>query len=261
MRHIIGQTDHALVCTPLVARSADEILAELVSILLKKPDIVEWRADFFADISQTNQVIEVAKAIKETAGNIPVIFCLRSAKEGGHTIPLSAEQIAEVNIAVCRNTSIEYIDCELGSNPLYIRKLKDEAEITGKKIIGSFHNFNCTPNREELIKKLLQVVKYRLDVGKVAVMPQSMEDVLTLLSVTLEAKSKLGIPIIAISMGKQGIASRLIGSMFGSAVTFGVGSQASAPGQVPIEDLKIVQSIIAKSLDGETRQQKTGTGI
>ncbi|HWR44530.1 type I 3-dehydroquinate dehydratase [Sporomusa sp.] len=248
MKHIIGHTDQPLVCAPLVARSANEILVELVSVLSKQPDIIEWRADFFADISQTNHVIEVAKTIKETAGHIPIIFCLRSVREGGHPIPLSPQQVAEVNIAVCRNTTIEYIDYEICNNPLHIRKLKDVAEMKGKKIIGSFHNFNCTPSREELIKKFLLVVKYRLDVAKVAVMPQCMEDVLTLLSATLEAKSKLDIPLIAVSMGQQGIASRLIGGMFGSALTFGVGSQASAPGQVPIEDLKAVRSIIEKSM-------------
>jgi 3-dehydroquinate dehydratase-1 len=248
MKHMIGQTEQPLICTPLVATSANEILLELTSVLTKQPDIIEWRADFFEDISQADQVIAVANTIKKTAGHIPVIFSLRSAQEGGQPIPLSQEQAAELNVAVCRNTSIDYLDCELSSNPLYIRKLKDVAEMTGTKIIGSYHNFSCTPGREELVNQFSQAVKYRLDVAKVAVMPQCMEDVLTLLSASLEAKSKLSIPLIAISMGKQGVASRLIGGMFGSALTFGVGLEASAPGQVPIEDLQAIRSIIEKSL-------------
>lgn len=248
MVKVIGATDMPLICAPLVAGSKAALLAEAASVLAKKPDIIEWRADFFASIDQMDAVIDVADEIKQIAGDIPVIFTIRSIREGGQPIPLSDQAVTELNAAICRNTGIEYVDCELSNKPEHIRFLRAEANRTGTKVIGSFHNFQRTPSLEELAQKFSEAELYQLDVAKVAVMPQNLDDVLVLLSATLRAKSSLKIPLITMSMGKFGAVTRMIGGVFGSSLTFGVGSQASAPGQVPIEDLQTVLAIVQKSM-------------
>jgi len=50
------------------------------------------------------------------------------------------------------------------------------------------------------------------------------------------------------SMGGLGAVTRLFGGVFGSSVSFAVGQNSSAPGQVPIEDLNTVFKIISKSI-------------
>jgi 3-dehydroquinate dehydratase-1 len=50
------------------------------------------------------------------------------------------------------------------------------------------------------------------------------------------------------SMGGYGALTRLVGGMFGSALSFAVGAAASAPGQVAIEDMDTVLEILQKSL-------------
>jgi len=40
------------------------------------------------------------------------------------------------------------------------------------------------------------------------------------------------------SMGPEGAVTRLAGGLFGSDITFAVGLQESAPGQIPIKELK-----------------------
>jgi 3-dehydroquinate dehydratase I len=40
------------------------------------------------------------------------------------------------------------------------------------------------------------------------------------------------------SMGGIGLVSRLAGEVFGSAATFGAGDQVSAPGQIPVPELR-----------------------
>jgi 3-dehydroquinate dehydratase-1 len=45
-------------------------------------------------------------------------------------------------------------------------------------------------------------------------------------------------PIITMSMGGTGLISRLAGECFGSSATFGAGSQVSAPGQIPVSELR-----------------------
>ncbi|ATW28329.1 3-dehydroquinate dehydratase [Candidatus Formimonas warabiya] len=248
MSKMIGASEQPLICTPLVGKKRENVLGELADVLAKKPDIIEWRADFFEEIDQTDRVINLAKEIKEMAGDIPLIFTIRSIREGGQPIPLSDEEAIELNATICRNTKIEYVDCELSNKKEHIQYLRKIAAENGTRIVASYHNFDSTPSQKFIAQKLEEAEQYQLDVAKVAVMPQKLEDVLTLLSVTLEAKNRLKIPLITMSMGKYGAISRMIGGVFGSALTFAVGAKSSAPGQVPIEDLKTVLEVIERSM-------------
>ncbi len=248
MSKIIGEGTQPLICTPLVGRKQETVLTELADVLEKKPDIIEWRADFFDAIGKTDEVVALANKIKEIAGDLPIIFTIRSAREGGQTILLSDREAIELNAAICTNTSIEYVDCELSNLPEHFQQLCKVARENSTKIIASFHNFHFTPSKKSLEQKFVQAEQYGADVAKVAVMPRTLEDVLTLLSATLEAKKKLKIPVISMSMGGLGAVTRMFGGVFGSSVSFAVGQSSSAPGQIPIEDLDTVFYIIKKSM-------------
>ena len=248
---VIGEGTKPLVCTPLVGRTKEVILAELSNVLIKEPDIIEWRADFFEGVDNTNEVIAIAKEMKEFAGNIPIIFTIRSIREGGQPITLSDCETIELNSTICTDTSIEYVDCELSNTPEHFEQLRKVAQANGTKVIASFHNFSSTPSKDILNGKFTQAELYGADVAKVAVMPQNLEDVIALFSVTLEAKNRLKIPVISMSMGGLGAVTRMFGGVFGSSVSFAVGQSSSAPGQVPIEDLKTVFHIVGKSMGCE----------
>ena len=243
----IGQ-GKPLICTPLVGNTEETVLIQLAQVLAKKPDIIEWRADFYQDIADTDKVIALGGQIKKAAGEFPVIFTIRSAREGGQSISLTDRQAIELDAEICKQTDIEYVDCELSHQPEDIAFLRDIAHNNNAKIIGSFHNFHATPSLDELAGKFSQARDLKLDVAKVAVMPQNKQDVLTLLQATLEAKSRLDIPLITMSMGKYGAISRMIGGIFGSSLSFAVGAQASAPGQIPIEDLHIIFDILERTI-------------
>ena len=64
----IGESNQPLICAPLVGTTPPVLLTELSTILGKKPDIIEWRADFFENIDNTDTVVELANRIKEIAG-------------------------------------------------------------------------------------------------------------------------------------------------------------------------------------------------
>ena len=244
----IGEGRRPLICTPLAGENKEAVIDELQQVLVKNPDVIEWRADFFQNVADTAQVIAVAKLIKEMAGDLLVIFTIRSSREGGQPIALTDREAIELNAEICRNTTIEYVDCELSNDPAHIQYLRQEASKYGTKIIGSFHNFTLTPSRDELTKTFTAAEEYGLDVAKVAVMPQDIDDVLRLLGATSEAKKRLSIPLITMSMGKYGAVSRMLGGVFGSSLSFAVGAKSSAPGQIPIEDLQTVLDIIEKTL-------------
>lgn len=53
-------------------------------------------------------------------------------------------------------------------------------------------------------------------------------------------------PVITISMGKLGVASRLCGEVFGSAMTFASAGDSSAPGQISIDVVNAVLDSITE---------------
>ena len=240
-----------LICTPLVGRTRDQLMAELAVVLPKQPDVLEWRVDFFDAIGDTAAVIAAARAIKQAAGNIPVLFTRRSTIEGGEKIALNEAQVIAMYTAVCESKSIDLIDYEMANDMANIVRVRTAAKANNIKLVLSFHNFSYTPGLETLASKFLTADQLGADVAKVAVMPRDLDDVLTLLTATREASKKLRIPLISMSMGPYGAMTRLFGWTFGSALTFAVGASSSAPGQVPIEDLNTVVAILQKSIGGK----------
>ncbi|MBP9904796.1 MAG: type I 3-dehydroquinate dehydratase [Rhodoferax sp.] len=240
-----------LICTPLVGRTIDKVMAELDVVLPKQPDVLEWRVDYFEQIGDTSAVIAAAKAIKIKSGGIPLLFTRRSTLEGGEKIPLNEGQVLALYEAVCESKSIDLIDYEMANDAPNIVRVRTAARASDIKLVLSFHNFAFTPGLETLVAKFLTADQLGADAAKVAVMPRDLDDVLTLLAATREASKKLRIPLISMSMGPFGAMTRLFGWTFGSALTFAVGASSSAPGQVPIEDLNTVLGILQKSIAGK----------
>lgn len=240
-----------LVCTPLVGRTLDGLMAELAVVLPKQPDVLEWRVDYFDAIGDSAAVIAAARAIKQAAGNVPVLFTRRSTLEGGEKIAINEDQVIAMYTAVCESKSIDLIDYEMANDAANIARVRTAAKANHIKLVLSFHNFSYTPALETLAAKFLTADQLGADVAKVAVMPRDLDDVLTLLTATREASKKLRIPLISMSMGPFGALTRMVGGVFGSALTFAVGASSSAPGQVPIEDLNTVLAILQKSMGGK----------
>lgn len=240
-----------LICTPLVGRTLTVLLAELAVVLPKQPDVLEWRVDYFEAIGDSAAVIAAARAIKQAAGSIPVLFTRRSTLEGGEKITINEAQVIAMYTAVCESKSIDLIDYEMANDAANIALVRTAAKANGIKLVLSFHNFSYTPGLETLASKFLTADQLGADVAKVAVMPRDLDDVLTLLTATREASKKLRIPLISMSMGPYGAMTRLFGWTFGSALTFAVGASSSAPGQVPIEDLNTALAILQKSMGGK----------
>lgn len=244
----VGGGKFPLICTPLVGRTGDAILLEVQQVLAKKPDLLEWRVDFFEDIGDTAAVLELASSIRQAAGAVPLLFTRRSSREGGEKIALSEEEVVALYGAVCRSGHVDLVDFEMSNEAAQVRQVRQFSLAHGVKLMLSFHDFQATPELELLNRRFLQAQQLGADIAKVAVMPRRLEDVLTLLSATLQASQQLTIPLVSMSMGGYGSLTRLFGWTFGSAMTFAIGAGSSAPGQVPIEDINTVLAILQKSL-------------
>jgi 3-dehydroquinate dehydratase-1 len=226
-----------VVCAPLVGRTREGLLAEAAAVAAKKPDLLEWRVDFFAGIEDAAAVAELAALIKQAAGGLPLLFTCRARSEGGEPTPLSPEQVVGLHRAVCQRGHADFVDFEMGNDEAHLRQVREASRAGGAQLILSFHDFERTPAVQVLEQRFAQAEQMGADIAKVAVMPHDMQDVLALLTATLQASAKLAIPVVSMSMAGPGSVTRLCGWAFGSAMSFAVGQGASAPGQMPIEDL------------------------
>jgi 3-dehydroquinate dehydratase-1 len=240
-----------IIITPLVGKTAEAILDEVAAIVPKKPDLLEWRIDFFAAIDDAKAVVDTALLIRKAAGGIPVLLTRRNVTEGGNPIPIGEPAVVAMYIAACEARCVEIIDYELSNAPADLQRLRKVSKANAITMIMSYHNFQMTPDAVTLDSKFVAAERLGADVAKVAVMPQTEQDVLALLAATDRARQKVGVPLISMSMGGIGSLSRIMGWVYGSAATFAVGKSSSAPGQIAIEDLRSVLATVRKAVTGQ----------
>ncbi|MCX6551817.1 MAG: type I 3-dehydroquinate dehydratase [Acidobacteria bacterium] len=226
-----------LICVPLVAGNQAELLQQATFARALSPDVVEWRADAFDDLSLDS----IARAANEVRGVLPreaLIFTLRAQEEGGAK-PLPQTTRGEIVRSVLRSGHLDIVDVELGNGPDFVGPIVRLAHEQGVRVILSFHDFQKTPANEVLLTAISDMVAQGADIAKLACMPLEPGDVLRLLEVTLTARRMFpAIPLCTMSMGGLGILTRTAGFLFGSDMSFAVGQAASAPGQIPIADLR-----------------------
>jgi 3-dehydroquinate dehydratase-1 len=247
----LGNGALPIIITPLVGKTSAEILDEAAAIVPKKPDLIEWRIDFFQAIGDIPAVIDTALAIRRAAGGVPVLLTRRKASEGGQPLAIGEAAVTAMYAAACEAGCIELIDYELSNRPEDIAALRAASRAGGIGMIMSFHDFRGTPDAAALDSKFTAAGDLGADVAKVAVMPAGERDVLELLAATSRAREALDIPLISMSMGGVGSLSRLAGWVYGSAATFAVGKSSSAPGQIAIEDLRATLAILRRAVTGE----------
>lgn len=243
--------DTPLLCTPLVGKTRKRVLAEADSVLKQKPDIIEWRVDFFDAIDDTDAVIETARALRGVVGKRPVIFTRRSEREGGERIAIGEDKVVELYAAVAATRLVDFIDFEMANDPDHVRRVREVTRRHEIRLILSYHNTSYTPGQDHIVEQFLEAERLGADVAMVQVVPRDRVDVLRLLAATAEADEKTRIPLISISVGPLGSVTRMVGGLFGSWLMYCVGESASAPGQIPIRDLVTVYDIIRRARGGE----------
>lgn len=242
--------DTPLICTPLVGRTRERVLAEAASVTARNPDAIEWRVDYFDAIGDTAAVLETGRALRAAVGNAPIIFTRRSLREGGEPIAIGDEEIVRLYDAVGASGLVDFLDFEMSNDAGHVRSVCVCARGHGTRVILSYHNFSYTPGLDFLVQRFLEAERMGADVAKVAVMPRDRADVLTLLAATAQAEAKARIPLISMAMGPLGAVTRMIGGVFGSSLSFAVGEGRSAPGQIPIADLRAVFDVIGRARRG-----------
>lgn len=235
------------ICVPLVGKTNEEILEEAKNLKEIKLDLVEWRIDHYENVENIEKCKEILKELREVLGETPILVTFRSKKEGGER-EVSTEYYIELNKEISRTGMADLIDVELFTGDREVSEIVNFAHENEVKVVMSNHDFDKTPAKEEIVKRLCKMQELGADLPKIAVMPQTTSDVLTLLCATDEMVTKYADrPIITMSMAGLGVISRIAGETFGSALTFGAAKAASAPGQVPVKELNNVLKLMHES--------------
>lgn len=228
---------------PLVGTTREEIFEEAKSLNNVACDLVEWRIDFFKEVKNVATTAAFSHELKEILQK-PLLITFRSHHEGGVLTLPDADYFALYH-DILKNGAADLLDIELFMPETDVDQLISAAHAKGVKIILSNHDFEATPSKDEMINRLCQMQEKGADICKIAVMPRSAKDVLTLLSATEEMHRKYAkCPLITMSMADKGMVSRISGELFGSVATFGIAKKASAPGQIPANDLKEILKIL-----------------
>ena len=232
------------ICIPIIGVTKEEILQTATEITNAPADMVEWRADWYEDVTDIGKVQEVLAKLRSEVGDLPLLFTFRTKLEGGER-ELSLQEYTALNLAVMETGYADLVDVEVFAAKEEVAALVEAGRKHEVKLVGSNHDFSHIPPKDEIIRRLCYMQECGVDIVKIAVMPNSQEDVRTLLQATAEMYSGYADrPMITMSMSGQGTVSRIAGELYGSAVTFGCLHQASAPGQISAKELKAILELL-----------------
>ena len=270
-RSIPGPGGLPAVAVSLTGPSLAQARTQARSAVDAGADVLELRVDLleesgaltgFApmDAAAVAQVLECLRGLGEASDTTdgadagsPVLLTCRTAAEGGRARLDDASYGALLRSVLDgladwaperRPVAID-VEVQRGCLP----QVCAQAHGLGIDVVASFHDFEATPADEVLEEVLARMAREGADLAKIAVWPTSADDVARLLGVCARAtagageRSGLGVPVAAMSMGALGAVSR-VAPAFGSALTFAVvpdeqgQARASAPGQLPIQDVR-----------------------
>jgi 3-dehydroquinate dehydratase type I len=215
------------VCASLIEDSMGGMVSEAKKTAA---DLVEVRLDHLKEKPNPKSLSKIKK---------PVIATCMPKWEGGK---FSGSEKERVKVLENCLPHVRYVTIELKTNPRLRDALITKAKKAGVGVIVAFHDFKKTPPLPEIKKILALEAAAGADVAKVAFAPNSVGDVLEVILASKEHGLK--IPVIALSMGELGAASRIACPLIGSFLTYGAVSAAkkAAAGQPTVDDLKKILS-------------------
>ena len=229
----LGPDRMPVICAPITAGSIVEIMHHAEKIADSPVDIVEFRADWLDDTGflNSNTVDAALRTIRNILPGRPVLFTLRTMKEGGKA-DVRDDEYVEIAEAAADSGYIDAIDLEFSRECVSSGLLPSLMRSKDIRTVLSFHDFTRTPSADEIIAHMNEMASCGADVIKTAVMPQSDSDLLSVLTASEQLKRTCETPFILISMSGQGVLSRVCGGQFGSVLTFASAGRTSAPGQL-----------------------------
>lgn len=248
VRNLIIGEGTPKICVPVTGVTKNDIITEARIVTGLPADLAEWRADWYADIGVPGRPEDILEELRAILGDMPLITTVRTSGEGGR-LSIDPHDYSELVIRAVKTGCTDIVDTEafIDSNGAVASRIIETAHRSAVKVIASFHDFEGTPGKDELVYRMRRMQDLGADIIKIAVMPHSEADVSTLISAAAEMSSQYADrPLVAISMGDQGLVTRINCASWGSSMTFAAATRASAPGQISAAKLKELITAPAK---------------
>jgi len=189
-------------------------------------DLVELRADLF-DGPRPAGIVAALERLR--AAGRPVILTVRAAAEGGRPLPDAIRR----DLYRAGLVHADAIDVEIASTAL-ASELVAQAHAAGRTVLLSSHATEGTPPVDALLPLVDRAEAMGADVTKLAATAHDLEDVRTMLAVTLAARHR---GVVTVSMGPAGALARVLLPAAGSLLAYGHVGNPTAPGQLTVTEL------------------------
>jgi 3-dehydroquinate dehydratase-1 len=196
------------------------------ALVAARADLLELRADLF-DEPTPARILPALERLRATGR--PVVFTARAASEGGRAMPEAPR--AELYRAAL--PLVAAVDVEIASTELATELVRTARE-RGVTVMLSAHDFTATPSRDALLGLVARARRLGGGLPKLATQVATLDDLRTLLDVTLSARAD---GIVTLGMGTFGPLSRVVLPAAGSLLTYGGAGRGTAPGQTPVAEL------------------------
>lgn len=217
--------DQPVLAAPVTDLTSDEVLDHALQGGL---DVAELRVD-----KMTSYAAGAVQAELQRLSPFVKLVTARAAFEGGEWRATEQDRLAMFLAAM---PELDVLDIELAAVDI-----RDEvihaAQQHNKIIIGSHHNFVETPSLSVLESVIAEGQAAGVDVVKVACTANSPQDLQRLAELLLKYQHEPSCNLIIIGMGEWGLSSRIFFPALGSRLTFTHLGEASAPGQLALEDM------------------------
>ena len=160
------------ICVPIVEVTREKILSSAADIIRIGADVVEWRADWYEDIFDFTKAEETLKELRKVLGETPLLFTFRTVKEGGEK-QAAADIYVDLNIKTIETGYADLVDVEIFTGDEAVKRVVKTAHGRGVKVIASNHDFQKTPEKEEIVSRLCRMQELGADIPKIAVMPRN----------------------------------------------------------------------------------------
>lgn len=235
------------ICVPVMGKNNEEIAQAAKRAKDACADLIELRIDSMSPMPDAQMATVACAAVREAAGDVPLLFTLRTERDGGAG-STDAQAYEALLTDMIGSGACEAIDCELSiGRDAFVRIARHTKEV-GVTLVGSSHEFGEIGNMERAAQWLFEQEALGADICKAAVMTKTNIQALEAALMFARAKEKLAIPMIGIAMGPSGVITRIGGACMGSCLTFGTAGKSSAPGQIDAMELRGILETIGRAV-------------
>lgn len=229
------------VCVAVIG-SDPAAMAEKAELLVRDNPFLEFRLDYLSNPALA--LPRIKRFLESHPGTVAIATCRRTASGG----KFKGSIVSQLNLlAKAASSGCQLVDVELQTaakcKPDQLQKLRTRAGL-----ILSFHDFRATKNLDETLEKMRA---YPADYYKIVGTATTLFDNVTMIKFLAKQGDRNS--LIGMSMGEQGIISRVLGVRAGSVFTFAsaTAGEETAAGQVTAQDLRNVYRI--EQVDAATR--------